>query len=351
MILNREIIFKDISVIFFILSIACVPVLNGISSSISDYFLFKALLLSISLIFSFAYSRTIKFNDVDKLVCVYVFFSLLSFYWGDLNLSTFLTYFGLWVTYLMTYIITRNLELTWNPSFRLIVLTIIFELLIMMFVYEGNLALNGGYVVGHMSIVLLLLKRDLSKLQSFLTLPLFFFFSGLRFFIVALMTFVKNHKLILTVGTSSILLAYVLTNLFLDTEIYSLILGYRIAEPIYLLNSISNNFYDIVFGKGFGTDADSVLMGTKGVIEHYGVFHNFYFTIFYNNGLLGLILFLSIFLFIFYRYPKSAYLPSIAILLIMIAIDSHRDGIWPIFLILAFASNYETKNEKNTSFS
>lgn len=351
MILTRAIFFKDISVVFFILSILSVPILNGISSSISDYFLLKALLLSISLIFSFAYSQTIKFNDVDKLVCVYIFYSLLSFYWGDLNLSTFLTYLGLWGTYFMTYVVIRNLELTWNPSFKLIFLTIIFEFLVMIFLYEGNLAINGGYVVGHMSIVLLLLKRDLSKLQSFITLPFFFFFSGLRFFIVALMTFIKNHKIIFIVGTSSILAAYVLTNLFLDTDIYSLILGYRIAEPIYLYNSISNSFYDIVFGKGFGSDVDSVLMGTKGAIEHYGVFHNFYFTILYNNGLLGLILFITIFLFIFYNYPRSVYLPSIAILLIMIAIDSHRDGIWPIFLILAFASNYESKNEKNISFS
>lgn len=341
MIANRVSIFKNLSFFLLALSIVCVPVLNGISSSISDYFLVKVFFLALATIFSFAYSKSIKVTDLDILVYVYFFYSIFSFYWSDLNISTFFTYLGLWLTYLLTFVVIRNLNTNFNPSFRLIFLTIFFEILILFTIYDSALAVNGGYVVGHVSIVLLLLKKDLTRLQTILTLPVYFSFSGLRFFVVVLLTLIKDHRIILLGGITSIIGAYILTNAYVDTEIYSLILGYRIAEPIYMFNSISNDTVSVFFGKGFGSDAENILMGTKGIISHYGVFHNFYFTLLFNNGLLGLTLFLSIFVFFYHSYPKSVFLPSIAILLLMIAIDSHRDGIWPLFFILAFAKNNE----------
>ncbi|PKG65441.1 MULTISPECIES: hypothetical protein [Pseudoalteromonas] len=324
---------------FFWFSIILVPALNPLSEGISTYFPLKLLFLILAVVLCIIKDRNIRVTKVDLAIYLYFFYSLLSFYWGDLSPETSIMYFGFWLSYLLTFFFIRTSKLMLESKFIHIILALSFELILYFTLYDGNKSVNGGYVVGHLTSVLLLLNYRIGHFLKTFFLLLLLNFTGIRFVGVLLISYFKRPIFILFAGVLGIVLLYYITNMFIGTSIYTYLLGYRVAEPSYVLNSISKSPVEIFFGHGFGSDSFTVRMGSKGVIQHSGIFHNFYLTVLYNTGVIGVLLLLATLICALNSSKKCFYAIGLVAFILMSSIDSHRDGVWAIFLFLALLLN------------
>ena len=304
------------------------------------------------LLLSYFYAPSIKINIIDILVYLFFLYSFLSIYWGDFNAKSILVFGALHFSYLLTYLIIRNFNFTFSLKTRHVYFIILCELIYMFTAFNGERAINGGYIVGHISSVALMLSFKKTKFTSIFVAIIYFFSSSLRFFAVAIMSLFKSSKLILFMGISALSFLYFLSNIVSPVDaLYNFLLGYRIAEFANVINTITNNLYNFLFGLGFGQSTELVNLGTKGEIEHFGYYHNFYLTITQSIGIIGLILFILPLLFLLMN--KSNYNTGLVVFMVMIAVDAHRDGIWPIYFFAAMALNEQIKlkNEKYSSNS
>jgi hypothetical protein len=289
----------------------------------------------------------VKITKADISIYIYFLYSFLSFYWGDASLTTSVMYFGFWLSYLLTFFIIRTGAIVHESKTYYVLLAFIFELILYFTIYDANKSVNGGYVVGHLSTVLLLMHfRSSLFLKSFFLVS-FSYFTGIRFVGVILISYFKKPIFIFLSGVAGICILYFLTNLFIGTPAYTYLLGYRVAEPSFVFNSLSDSVLELFFGHGFGSDSFTVRMGSKGVIEHSGIFHNFYLTVIYNTGLIGFaLLFLSLISGLI-SSRNCFYAIGFTAFILMSSIDSHRDGVWAIFLFLALLLNERDREINN----
>ncbi len=332
---------------FFWFSVILVPILNPLSEGISTYFPVKLFFLIISLILCLSCNSRVKITKADISIYIYFLYSFLSFYWGDASLATSVMYFGFWLSYLLTFFIIRTGAIVHESKTYFVLLAFIFELILYFTIYDANKSVNGGYVVGHLSTVLLLMHfRSSLFLKSFFLVS-FSYFTGIRFVGVILISYFKKPIFIFLSGVAGICILYFLTNLFIGTPVYTYLLGYRVAEPSFVFNSLSDSVLELFFGHGFGSDSFTVRMGSKGVIEHSGIFHNFYLTVIYNTGLIGFaLLFLSLISGLI-SSRNCFYAIGFTAFILMSSIDSHRDGVWAIFLFLALLLNERDREINN----
>jgi len=210
---------------------------------------------------------------------------------------------------------------------------------------NGEKSINGAYVVGHLSVVALGLMPKYSRVLGLLLALIYSLQSGLRFVGVVLLYQIKRPIGILLFGFISVIFLYLLTARFVGTDMYTALLGFRIAEPYYVLGELMDDPVRLLFGGGLGGELFEVKVGAKGYIIHSGRFHNYYLTIVYNFGVLGLFLFCY---FIYSVYKKAGNIYGLLVLssfLVMISIDGPRDGNWPIFLLCGVIVNEKIYRE------
>jgi len=330
---------RECSIFFLLSSIVIVPLMVPLTNGITDYFALKLLLLGLSALFAFIEKPKLKFAGTDKLVYTWFGYSVFTVLYGDFYTASLLMHVGFLVSYVMTFAVVRAISGTNSLGIYHLTFAIIFEFFLFYTLYGQSKSMNGGYVVGHLSILVLALQKNESALKKIVFSGIFFVWSGLRFFGVSALSLVSGARRLMLLGSIVIISLYLLTTAAVGTKYYTLLLGYRIAEPGFLVSTFSENPLLWIFGQGLGTDFFETKMGSKGFISHSGIFHNYYITLIFNTGLIGLCLFL----YAFIHGLKTTKNPNNAIwlasVMIMISIDSHRDGIWLIFFLLAVQAN------------
>jgi hypothetical protein len=156
-------------------------------------------------------------------------------------------------------------------------------------------------------------------------------------------------KSLLAVLVFEIFCSFIAHNMdFYLTQYHGLFLGYRISEYAVVIDKL--NWSSLLIGHGYGQDYAEVFLGSKGTLNHYGIYHNFYLTVFENTGVVGLsLLLMSVLLPILLVSEKKD--KSILILPILwsaiLLIEASRDGPWVLFWVLALASNEIEKHRKS----
>lgn len=353
---------KKISILFLYCSIICVPLLIPFVDSIEEFFIFKLFFLVVGFLFGLFHRLKFPFSQTDKLILIFFFWNILTILWGDFYVPGLLIHMGFLVSYILIYFLIREHDI--RPEFGVLVIlsVLLLEIIIVYVFNEGQPSRNGAYIIGHLTTAMLpffylpnffsrgrnaLLSKYFSKLWFSLIAVVVFFNSGLRFFGLVLFGFApKRPKLLLFIGTILVVLMFIATSHYRGTPIYSYLLGYRVAEPYLIIDLLMKKPMDFIFGSGIGSNFTEMDLGSKGIIMHSGIFHNFYFTLIYNSGFVSLFLFL---LPIIYGLKKEKHLSVwLVAALLMISIDTHRDGIWLVFAILAVKENYLLKRKNHT---
>lgn len=346
-------LFFHLGVFFLLIGALVPPIINPFVEGMAQYMPIKVLMLSLSCVFSFAYSRALKTTLPDLFLYLYILYSLCSIYWSDFSFFSISVTYGLWVSYFLLYLIVRNLELEFRITSSVVLFVLLLEIIYMQFGYSGYKSINGGYIVGHFSSVLLFFLHDrglILIISCFLTYGLF---SGQRFVAISLIALLKKPKAIIFLGVLFITaLMYISFLIETNNPLYTYLLGYRISELNVLKSQMLSSVTSFCFGYGFGQNETLIDLGTKGEVAHIGIFHNFYFSILQNTGIIGFFLFV-VFIWSIFSYRKSHLHVGLAAFLVLAAVDSHRDGVWAIFLFAGISLNYSLRkrNEQNINFS
>jgi hypothetical protein len=353
---------KRISIFCLYCSIICVPLLIPFVDTIGEFFGFKLFFLVVGIFFGLFHRWKFPFSQTDKFILIFFFWNILTILWGDFYVPSLLIHMGFLVSYVLTYFLIRQVDL--RPEFGVLVIfsVLLFETAVVHVLNDGQKSRNGAYIIGHLTVALLpffylpnflsggrntLLPKLFSKLWYSLIDIFLFFNSGLRFFGLVLFGLApKRPKLLLFIGTILIVLMFIATSYYRGTPIYSYLLGYRVFEPEIIVDLLMKRPMDFIFGSGIGSNFTEMDLGSKGIIMHSGAFHNYYFTLIYNSGFVSFVLFLLPIIFGFKKeIGLSAWLVGA---LLMISIDTHRDGVWLVFAILAVKENYRLKSKNYT---
>ena len=122
-------------------------------------------------------------------------------------------------------------------------------------VYPENKAINGAYLVGHLS-VFFLISNDRSKIISIINLISISLLGGRRFLIMLIPHFIKKISVFkfsfLLIILYSLLYYFTIENYFSgNIDNYSIGLGYRVFEINLMLENL--NTFDFLFGSGLGS--------------------------------------------------------------------------------------------------
>jgi hypothetical protein len=307
----------------------------------------KILLLSLAsaTLFFLFLKKGFKPILTDKLLFIFFFYCNISFFWGDNDFETFFIINIYLLVFLLTYLVARLSFFKFNYNGVFVLVIICFELIFnFLNVLPENKAINGAYLVGHLS-VFFLIHNDRSKFVSIINLVSVSLLGGRRFLVMLIPHFLKKISFVkfsFFLLLSYVLLYYFTLENFISGNInnYSAGLGYRVFEINLLLENF-NNIFDLLFGKGLGSKSFFYEFTSKGEVLHYGIFHNFILTLIYNFGFIGLLLFLIPIIKLF-KYSNTNLLLFLLSYMFLMTIDSPKDGHWPLALICASIAN--TKN-------
>ena len=253
----------------------------------------------------------------------------------------------------------------------------------------GRLMLNYQCTVGNISIASILLvaiymkntRKNIWLSICFLVYINFWtIFSGTRAYLIItvilslILVFLYSNNVLRTL-ILCLLITTIIMFLSSDT-LMSLVLkttrldestGRRSSENLFVLKYMSNFDIRTIFGYGFGTvvgnlpGASNVIAEvsnseyTNYIINQVSGFHNFFFTVYYSSGLVGLALTVILFLkliYVFLKSPisKSSKLYLIAYIFLYLLLLWYRwsctSGILE-FALLSYVFNLSKKNELN----
>lgn len=341
---------KGIGLIFFLLSVIVPMIFIPFSNSLRDYMALKLMLLFagvlLELIKILSKNRKIRFNSVDKAMTVFVVWIFLSSLWGDYSIETSGIQFIYISIFFVSYVIARISALGAKKLENSFFIFLLIELVLhFIFVGPERGAINGAYLVGTASSFFLFTFSKTSYRNIFLSLIITAFLGGRRFVFVQLVGFLKklNKWVFFASSTIAILIISIITYDYFQTNIvvYQLLLGYRVFEYSMLFSKLS--IIELIFGSGLGTESFFYKFTSKGQVKHYGIFHNFYLTIIFNYGLLGFFTILGI-IFNTIRKNKGLILLFTISWVFMAAIDSPKDGHWPLGTLLGILNSYDNNN-------
>lgn len=317
------------------------------SESMNEYMPLKIALLLAFVVLSFVLKKII-IDRASLRLLTFSLWTLISFLWGDYNISTTLIQFGYFGSIILTYYLAVNYKVSLKNSvfFFVILIGLEFTIHFLNFGYFRG-SIGGAYIIGSTSILFLLLeKRVFRRLIFVTTLPVYVALAGRRFVLVHLLTFFsKNYKRLLFLGFLGYIIVACVTYFTKDINLYMLLIGYRAFEYQVAFDSIIN----LIFGHGMGTDILTYIFPSKGRVEHVGVFHNFYITIAFQYGLIGLVLFFRFINEVLRVNRTKTTVVFLAAWLIVALIDGPRDGHWPIGLLCGIIIN--SKSYVNSSSS
>lgn len=328
-----------IPILFFIVATLYAYVMIPMTEGIEDYFAVKIIVLFVGVVCCVLLGRSIMWRYEDRLIYVFAAYVMGSVLVGDYDVASIKIHLGLMMSYVLIYVLIRYSGFKGFESMVIVYILIAFEL-IFKYLYLGEeKSVNGAYLVGSLSVFALGTTKKFSRTSAILIGIACAFYSGLRYLGAVCLYGLKKYKQVLVMGFCIIVVLYVMTYLLMGTSYYTYLLGYRVAEPVYVIKYLINDVIDFVIGKGAGSNFFMVEMGSKGYIVHSGRFHNFYLTLLYNYGLIGLGLFWG-FIYSVYKSSKiESMTVMLAAFLVMIAIDGPRDGNWPVFALSAIIVN------------
>ncbi|MDC0131483.1 hypothetical protein OAI24_01300 [Alphaproteobacteria bacterium] len=290
--------------------------------------------------------RRILINEIDALVTLFLFFSIFSILWGSQNIETIFYCVGIVSTGALSYILVRIIE---NPHWgvKSLLAVLVFEVFCSFIAHNMEFESKAYYGIGMVSAVLASTLHRKKIIKFILAIFLASTSAG-RFALAASMTAWNSnvYKVFFVFGSYVTLAAA--SSYFYLTEYHSLFLGYRISEYAVVIDKL--DWSTVLIGHGYGQDYAKVFLGSKGTVEHYGIYHNFFLTVFENTGVVGLsLIFMAVLIPIFLASAKKD--KSILILPILwsaiLLIESPRDGPWVLFWVLAHASNEIEKYRKS----
>lgn len=143
-----------------------------------------------------------------------------------------------------------------------------------------------------------------------------------------------------------IIVPNILTVLGTTSQFYKYSAGYRVFEYLVFYDYLG--IANILFGKLPGTSMGLFSLGSKGIIENAGLFHNYLLNVVLNIGLpLVVLMFFRLKKFLDTKDKKLLFL----ILIAVVIYDGPRDGHWEIGLVLSLVSRNKdvllSKNRKN----
>lgn len=251
--------------------------------------------------------------------------------------------------------------------------------------YSGRFVIGSAAIGGYISHILIIpilykLLFETSKIKIFgLTTVILILvgdlvLSGSRRFlipvIISLLPFLitkASLKRLMILSFFCIALSLVLVTFFLE-EIPKLAIfldstyrgiGYRFSETFIGLDYVLQN--NVLFGIGFGGQTDVMRIGTKGVFAAGPSFHNYYLTILFNLGIVGLICFAFFIIKVITDHSKQIIeqikngrfeVAYFSILLFFVGwlvsafFDSPRDGHWLLGFLPAILDGYKRPDFK-----
>ena len=339
----KSTVYNFISIFPHLLSIPVILYTNVLSTV---YFAKLSLLLVFIVFALFISKKRLLINEMDALVALFLFFSIFSILWGAQNIETIFYCVGMVSTGALSYILVR---IVGNPHWgvKSLLAVLVFEIFCSFIAHNMEFEAKAYYGIGMVSTLLAstILRKKLIKL--ILAIFLVFTSAG-RFALAASMTAwnTNAYKVFFVFGSYVALAAA--SSYFYLTQYHGLFLGYRISEYAVVIDKL--NWSSLLIGHGYGQDYAEVFLGSKGTLNHYGIYHNFYLTVFENTGVVGLsLLLMSVLLPILLVSEKKD--KSILILPILwsaiLLIEASRDGPWVLFWVLALASNEIEKHRKS----
>ena len=313
----------------------------------NEYMPIKIALLLASVTLSFLL-KNIKLDKASLRLLTFSLWILISFFWGDYNISTALIQCGYFGSIILTYFLVVNYKVSLKQNVLLFLFLIGLEFTIhfLNFGYFRG-SIGGAYLIGSTSILFLLSeKRVFRRLTFVTTLPVYVALAGRRFVLVHLLTyFSKNYKRLLFFGFVGYIIVACVTFFTQNINLYMLLIGYRAFEYQVAFDSAIN----LIFGHGMGTNILTLIFPSKGRVEHVGVFHNFYITVAFQYGLIGLILFFRFINEVIRANRTKTTVVFLAAWLIVALIDGPRDGHWPIGLLCGIIINSKSNAYSSSS--
>lgn len=340
----------NIGVFFFLLSVIFPLIFIPFSSSLRDYMAIKLLILFIG-IFSETLRQIpqkpkIRFNYSDKLIAALIFWVFFSVVWGDYALETIGVQFIYLGIFLFSYVIARVSDLRNKRLEKTFIYVLVLEMVLhYFFIGLERGSINGAYLIGGVSSFFLFAFTKISYRQLFLSTVITAFFGGRRFVIVQLVGFFRkiNKWAFLIFLALALLIINVITlqQFGQNIVIYQFFLGYRAFEYTMLFSNLS--IVDLIFGSGLGTESFFYSYPSKGQVKHYGLFHNFYLTVIFNYGLIGFFI-LSNLIYITIKKNHGIILLFTIGWVVVAAIDSPKDGHWPLGALLGILNSNDNTN-------
>lgn len=320
-----------ISICFF------VTVMSTLVTSLQHLMVAKIGMLSICIIFILLVKSpvTIRLVRNDFIVIFFIIYVIFSILWGQRDQSAIFVHLAFFISYILFYVLVR-ISKPKHPSVFQILFIFILEFLIYASTNSDHTDIKA-YVIGSTSVFLLSISY-MGKLTKVASFGVNAALSGGRFAIASLVNFFRNPYLNYFSYLSIYFLLVYLSFTFYLSEYHDLFLGYRIFE----FAAVYVNFeepLDYIFGLGLGQRPTLRDLGSKGVIEHYGYYHNFLLTMLESLGIFGLILLFSLGFGKFFSSGKINLHSVYWGWLIVCCIEAPRDGAWPLFVVAALISN------------
>ena len=208
-------------------------------------------------------------------------------------------------------------------------LEIVYGIIIFNFTpWQNQAALIGG----HFTVMYILVSSG-HKILGITSL----FSSSIRFAVVygiIIIDKIISRRLALLSIAVTLILPYLLVIGGTQTWYYGASAGYRVFEYLVMWSYFSE--WNWIIGNMLGSTNGQLSIGSKGLVEHFGIFHNYWISLIVNLGILSIIPIRMIF-----RYSKlqSKYNVALYVIIVMMVFDSPRDGQWFLGLILSIIKN------------
>lgn len=305
-----------------------------IEHKISDFIYPKLIVLGLMLISLFFQKRFQTSFFYQLLFLVYIFTFWLIFWAGDPKKIVVIYTLLCPIVYLFFSI---NIKLRMDDFVKVVSILLVIEVFISL--YSFGLTpwkLGPVYIGGHFSNVLIILSfyGFVSKrLRALAWLDLIMGMAG-RFLLPVIVAFFKNKFII--VGSFLLLFIYLFTLFWsIYDENYLITAGYRVSEYALTFDALQQCgwLYGCMFEKPFET----YQLGTKGLVEVGGHFHNHWLIWTFNFGLCGLLFAIVI----YFRMVRLAGIFSSCVFafVIMMFFDAPRDGHWIVGLVAGVLYN------------